>query len=42
VNLNLAYSRPQKTADQLGALAEDRHRFLNKRVLLTGEAYMLA
>lgn len=42
MNLDLAYSRPQKTADQLGALAEDRHRFLNKSVLLTGEAYMLA
>jgi molybdopterin/thiamine biosynthesis adenylyltransferase len=42
VTLNLAYSRPQKTADQLGALAEDRHRFLNKCILLTGEAYILA
>ena len=41
MNLDLAYSRPQRTADQLGALAEDRHRFLNKSVLLTGEADML-
>jgi molybdopterin/thiamine biosynthesis adenylyltransferase len=41
VNLDLAYSRPQKSADQLGASAEDTHRFLNKRVLLTGEASVL-
>jgi molybdopterin/thiamine biosynthesis adenylyltransferase len=38
----LAYSRPQKTAAQLGELAEDRHRFLNKRILLTGEPELLA
>jgi molybdopterin/thiamine biosynthesis adenylyltransferase len=37
VNTELAYSRPTKTAEQLGNLAEDRHRFLHKRVLLTGE-----
>lgn len=42
MNLDLAYSRPQKTADQLGTFAEDRHRFLSKSVLLTGEAGMLA
>lgn len=41
MNLHLAYSRPQRTADQLGALAEDRHRFLDKQVLLTGEAEIL-
>src|ERR1700722_8394617 len=33
----LRYSRPQKTAEALGELAEDRHRFLEKKVLLTGE-----
>ncbi len=38
----LAYSRPQKTATQLGELAEDRHRFLHKRILLTGESWLLA
>lgn len=38
----LAYSRPQKTAAQLGELAEDRHRFLHKRILLTGESWLLA
>jgi hypothetical protein len=38
----LAYSRPQKTADRLGDLAEDRHRFLKKRILLTGEPELLA
>jgi molybdopterin/thiamine biosynthesis adenylyltransferase len=41
VNLDLAYSRPQKTAVTLGTLAEDRHRFLAKQVLLTGEASIL-
>jgi len=38
----LAYSRPQKTAAQLGELAEDRHRSLHKRILLTGESGLLA
>src|SRR5208283_4101310 len=38
---DLAYSRPRKTAEQLGELAEDRHRFLNKRILLTGEPELL-
>ena len=37
----LAYSRPQKTAAQLGELAES-HRFLDKRILLTGESGLLA
>jgi molybdopterin/thiamine biosynthesis adenylyltransferase len=37
----LAYSRPQKTAAQLGELAEDRHRFLHKKILLTGESGLL-
>jgi molybdopterin/thiamine biosynthesis adenylyltransferase len=38
----LNYSRPQRTADVLGELAEDRHRFLEKMVLLTGEDACLA
>jgi len=38
----LPYSRPQKTAAQLGELADDRHRFLLKRILLTGESELLA
>ena len=38
----LAYSRPQKTAARLGELAEDRHRFLHKTILLTGEPDLLA
>src|SRR5215470_9075380 len=42
MNTELAYSRPLKTAGQLGDLAEDRHRFLNKNVLLTGESELLA
>lgn len=36
------YSRPVATAERLGDAAEDRHRFLDKRVLLTGEAMVLA
>jgi molybdopterin/thiamine biosynthesis adenylyltransferase len=42
MDFELAYSRPQKTAAQLGELAEDRHRFLHKRILLTGESGLLA
>lgn len=42
MNLDLIYSRPQKTAESLSGLAEDCHRFLTKRVLLTGEVEMLA
>lgn len=30
------YSRPRASADSLGDLAQDRHRFLDKQVLLTG------
>ena len=37
MNAELAYSRPQGTALALGEVAEDRHRFLTKSVLLTGE-----
>src|SRR4051794_20011428 len=39
---SVAYSRPQKTAELLGNLAVDRNRFTEKRVLLTGEADVLA
>ena len=42
MNLDLIYSRPQKTAESLSGLAEDCHRFLTKRVLLTGEVEMFA
>lgn len=41
MNHHLAYSRPWKTAASLGELAEDHHRFLDKRVLLTGESELL-
>lgn|GEM_PF-871685 len=41
MNLDLAFSRPQKTADILGSLAQDRHRFLTKQVLLTGDPTIL-
>ena len=34
-------SRPRAAAERLGELAEDRHRFLDKQVLLTGEAEVL-
>ncbi len=34
---DLAFSRPVLTADRLGDAAEDRHRFLDKHVLLRGE-----
>jgi len=42
MDTDLVYSRPRKTAEQLGELAEDRHRFLNKRILLTGESALLS
>jgi molybdopterin/thiamine biosynthesis adenylyltransferase len=38
----LLYSRPLATAASLGEIAEDRHRFVDKRVLLTGEPSVLA
>lgn len=41
MNKELLYSRPQKSAAALGDLAKDRHRFLDKKVLLTGEAEAL-
>jgi hypothetical protein len=37
MNTETTYSRPQKSADGLGSVAKDRHRFLQKKVLLTGE-----
>ena len=38
---DVAYSRPARTAAQLAEQALDRHRFLAKRVLLTGEPEIL-
>src|SRR5216684_2191184 len=38
---SLAFSRPAAAADSLGDKAPDRHRFTEKRVLLTGEATIL-
>lgn len=38
----IVYSRPVATAAALGSDAEDRHRFLGKRVLLTGDAPVLS
>src|SRR4051812_29535459 len=38
---HLPYSRPEATAARLGDLAPDRHRFTDKRVLLTGERHVL-
>jgi len=41
MNKELSYSRPQETAERLGDLAKDRHRFLDKKILLTGEPEIL-
>ena len=41
MNLDLIYSRPAKTAAQLATKAIDHHRFLAKKVLLTGEPDIL-
>lgn len=41
MNLDAIYSRPAKTAAQLAEQAVDRHRFLTKKVLLTGEREIL-
>jgi molybdopterin/thiamine biosynthesis adenylyltransferase len=41
MNLDLIYSRPVKTAAQLSTKALDHHRFLAKKVLLTGEPAIL-
>jgi hypothetical protein len=38
----LGYSRPLATAARLSELATDRHRFTEKRVVLTGESAVLA
>jgi hypothetical protein len=38
---DLRYSRPIAAAAALGEQAEDRHRFISKKVLLTGEACVL-
>lgn len=39
---HISLSRPSATAALLGALAEDRHRFTDKRVLITGEDHILS
>jgi len=36
------YSRPMSAADRLGEAALDRHKFMSKQVLLTGEREMLS
>jgi len=41
MNLDLIYSRPAKTAAQLATKSIDHHRFLAKKVLLTGEPEIL-
>jgi molybdopterin/thiamine biosynthesis adenylyltransferase len=41
MNLDVVYSRPLKTAGQLVGQALDHHRFLAKKVLLTGEPEIL-
>jgi len=41
MNVDLIYSRPAKTAAQLATKALDHHRFLTKKVLLTGEPDIL-
>jgi molybdopterin/thiamine biosynthesis adenylyltransferase len=41
MNLDIIYSRPAKTAARLAEQAVDHHRFLNKKVLLTGESEIL-
>src|ERR1700680_4879442 len=41
MNLDLIYSRPAKTAAKLATQAIDHHRFLAKKVLLTGETEIL-
>src|SRR5260370_35878641 len=38
---SLAFSRPAAAADSLGDKAPDRHRFTEKKVLLTGEGTVL-
>src|SRR6266496_1026441 len=38
---DLRFSRPASAAARLGELAPDCHRFVNKRVLLTGEQALL-
>jgi hypothetical protein len=41
VTNDIKYSRPAATALQLGDLAQDSHRFIDKQVLLTGESDIL-
>lgn len=42
MNAATRFSRPALTADRLGELAADRHRFTEKRVLITGESVVLS
>lgn len=42
LQLDAVYSRPIAAAARLGESAPDRHRFVGKRVLLTGDAAVLA
>lgn len=39
---DIRYSRPLATAERLGDIAEDRHRFADKHVLVTGEPSILS
>jgi len=39
---DIRFSRPVATAERLGKYADDRHRFLEKRILVTGEREVLA
>lgn len=39
---DIRFSRPVTTAERLGKHADDRHRFLEKRILVTGEREVLA
>lgn len=39
---DIRFSRPVATAEGLGEYADDRHRFLEKRILVTGEREILA
>jgi molybdopterin/thiamine biosynthesis adenylyltransferase len=41
VDLENALSRPRAAAERLAGVAEDAHRFVDKRVLLTGDAEVL-
>jgi hypothetical protein len=42
VENDICFSRPMATAERLSENADDRHRFLEKRILVTGECEVLA